>query len=313
MGYQPKRCQRKARTAPALRLPAAVLLLVLVLAGSWSGLSNHVDARHDAGDPPRQKLERQQVPAQTTPPAEPPSAPAVTPQPAATPSSAVSQPEGSAPVAETETARGYDYSVPVPQGEAVDNDWFADAAFLGDSLTDGLLLYSDIKGPAHLSYKGLTVQSVRTDKVIRLDGRKYTPLEALGKGSYGKVYILLGINELGWYNDRRFYDGYAQLIDLVRAAQPDARIYLQTLLPVTAEKSESHQWLKNEKVAVYNDLITQLAGEKGVYLVDVHAALADENDALPADESVDGVHLTKAGYQRWADYLRTHTAAPENP
>lgn len=313
MGYQPKRCQRKRRRTTVLRLPAAVLLLVLVLAGSWSGLSNHVDARHDVGDPPRQKLERQQVPTQTTPPAEPPSAPAVTPQPAATPSSAVSQPEESAPVAETETARGYDYSVPVPQGEAVDNDWFADAAFLGDSLTDGLLLYSDIKGPAHLSYKGLTVQSVRTDKVIRLDGQKYTPLEALGKKTYGKVYILLGINELGWYNDRRFYDGYAQLIDLVRAAQPDARIYLQTLLPVTAEKSESHQWLKNEKVAVYNDLIARLAGEKEAYLVDAHAALADENNVLPADESVDGVHLTKAGYQRWADYLRTHTAAPENP
>ena len=317
MGYQPKRCQRKARTAPALRLPAAVLLLVLVLTGSWSVLSNHVDARHDAGDPPRQKLERQQVPAQTTLPAEtaaaPSATPAVMPQPAETAPPAASQPEGSAPVTETEAAQGYDYSVPVPQGEAVDNDWFADAAFLGDSLTDGLLLYSDIKGPAHLSYKGLTVQSVRTDKVIRLNGQKYTPLEALGKKTYGKVYILLGINELGWHNDRRFYDGYAQLIDLVRAAQPDARIYLQTLLPVTAEKSESHQWLKNEKVAVYNDLITQLAGEKGVYLVDAHAALADENDALPADESVDGVHLTKAGYQRWADYLRTHTAAPENP
>lgn len=317
MGYQPKRCRRKRRRTAGLRLPAAVLLLVLVLAGSWSGLSNHVDARHDTDDLPRQKLERQQVPAQTTPTAEtaatPAATPVVTPQPAATALPAASQPEESAPVAETETARVYDYSVPVPQGEAVDNDWFSDAAFLGDSLTDGLLLYSDIRGPANLSYKGLTVQSVRTDKVIRLDGQKYTPLEALGQKTYGKVYILLGINELGWYNDQRFYDCYAQLIDLVRAAQPDAQIYLQTLLPVTAEKSESHEWLKNEKIAVYNDLIAQLAAEKGVYLVDAHAALADENGVLPAEESTDGVHLTKSGYQRWADYLRTHTAAPEDP
>lgn len=301
MGYQPKRCRRKARSAPALRLPAAVLLLVVLLAGSWSVLPAHVGARHDAGDPPRQKLERQAAAVETPVPVE------------ITPAAVVPPPEESAPVAAAETAQGYDHSAPVPQGEAVDNDWFSDAAFLGDSLTDGLLLYSDIKGPAHLSYKGLTVQSVRTDRVIRLDGRKYTPLEALGKKTYGKVYILLGINELGWHNDQRFYDGYAQLIDLVRAAQPDARIYLQTLLPVTAEKSESHRWLKNEKVAVYNDLITRLAGEKEAYLVDAHAALADENGALPADESVDGVHLTKAGYQRWADYLRTHAAVPENP
>lgn len=301
MGYQPKRCRRKRRRTAGLRLPAAVLLLVLVLAGSWSGLSNHVDARHDTDDLPRQKLERQAAAVETPVPVE------------TIPAAVAPQPEESAPVAETETARGYDYSVPVPQGEAVDNDWFSDAAFLGDSLTDGLLLYSDIRGAANLSYKGLTVQSVRTDKVIRLDGQKYTPLEALGQKTYGKVYILLGINELGWYNDQRFYDCYAQLIDLVRAAQPGARIYLQTLLPVTAEKSESHEWLKNEKIAVYNDLIAQLAAEKEVYLVDAHAALADENGVLPAEESTDGVHLTKSGYQRWADYLRTHTAAPEDP
>lgn len=301
MGYQPKRCRRKRRRTAGLRLPAAVLLLVLVLAGSWSGLSNHVDARHDTDDLPRQKLERQAAAVETPVPVE------------TIPTAVAPQPEESAPVAETETARGYDYSVPVPQGEAVDNDWFSDAAFLGDSLTDGLLLYSDIRGAANLSYKGLTVQSVRTDKVIRLDGQKYTPLEALGQKTYGKVYILLGINELGWYNDQRFYDCYAQLIDLVRAAQPGARIYLQTLLPVTAEKSESHEWLKNEKIAVYNDLIAQLAAEKEVYLVDAHAALADENGVLPAEESTDGVHLTKSGYQRWADYLRTHTAAPEDP
>lgn len=300
MGYQPKRCQRKVRTAPALRLPAAVLLLALLLAGSWSVLSAHVSARHDTDDLPRQKVERQETAVETV-------APTVTAPVSVTPSPA----ETAAVPAETDAAQGYDYTAPVPERERVENDWFEDAAFLGDSLTDGLLLYSDIRGPANLSYKGLTVQSVRTDKVIRLNGQKYTPLEALGKQSYGKVYILLGINELGWYNDQRFYNCYAQLIDLVRAAQPDAQIYLQTLLPVTAEKSESHEWLKNEKIAVYNDLIAQLAGEKGVYLVDAHAALADENDAPPADESVDGVHLTKAGYQRWADYLRTHTAAPE--
>ena len=277
-----------------------VLLLALLLAGSWSVLSAHVSARHDTDDLPRQKVERQETAVETV-------APTVTAPVPVTPSTA----ETAAVPAETDAAQGYDYTAPVPERERVENDWFEDAAFLGDSLTDGLLLYSDIRGPANLSYKGLTVQSVRTDKVIRLNGQKYTPLEALGKRSYGKVYILLGINELGWYNDQRFYNCYAQLIDLVRAAQPDAQIYLQTLLPVTAEKSESHEWLKNEKIAVYNDLIAQLAGEKGVYLVDAHAALADENDALPADESVDGVHLTKAGYQRWADYLRTHTAASE--
>ena len=298
MAYQPKRYRRKKRRTAVPRLPVAVLLLVLLLAGSWSVLSAHVSARHDTDDLTRQKAERQEtaVPVETTDVT-------VTPPPEET----VTVPE------ETEAVQGYDYTAPVPQGERVENDWFEDAAFLGDSLTDGLLLYSDIRGAANLSYKGLTVQSVRTDQVIRVDGGKYTPLEALGRKTYGKVYILLGVNELGWYNDQRFYDCYAQLVDLVREAQPDAQIYLQTLLPVTAEKSESHEWLKNEKVAVYNALIAQLAQEKEVYLVDAHAALADADGVLPAEKSTDGVHLTRSGYEIWADYLRRHTVSPETP
>ena len=302
MAYRPKRCRPRRRRSP--RLPAAVLLLALALTGSWTLLSAHVGAQHDAAERARQKAVRQETPVQVTLPVE------TAVLPAADPAEPV--PETPAP-AEPEEARGYDYAAPVPEGEAVEDDWFADAAFLGDSLTDGLLLYSGIKGADNLSYKGMTVQTVRTDKVIRQDGAKYTPLEALGRKTYGKVYILLGVNELGWYNDQRFYDCYAQLVDLVREAQPDAQIYLQTLLPVTAEKSERHEWLKNEKIAVYNDLISQLAREKEVYLVDAHAALADETGALPAEESVDGVHLTRSGYQIWAGYLRRHTVTPETP
>ena len=302
MAYRPKRCRPRRRRSP--RLPAAVLLLALALTGSWSLLSAHVGARHDAAERARRKAGRQEPTAQVTLPAETPALPAAAP--------AEPVPETPAP-AEPEEARGYDYAAPVPEGEAVEDDWFADAAFLGDSLTDGLLLYSGIKGADNLSYKGMTVQTVRTDKVIRQDGAKYTPLEALSRKTYSKVYILLGVNELGWYNDQRFYDGYAQLVDLVREAQPDAQIYLQTLLPVTAEKSERHEWLKNEKIAVYNALIARLAEEKEVYLVDAHAALADENGVLPAGESTDGVHLTRSGYEIWADYLRRHTVAPETP
>ena len=290
MPYRPKR--RRRTTAP--RLPIAVALLALVLTGAWFLLPGQVSAQPVA-----------EVPASQAPsPTPAASAPAVAPAPTPTP-----LPEETVP-AET-AAPAYDYASPVPEGEAVEDDWFSDAAFLGDSLTDGLLLYSGIRGAENLSYKGLTVQSVRTDTVIRTEDGKYTPLEALARQSYGKVYLLLGVNELGWYNDQRFYDSYAQLIDLVREAQPDAQIYLQTLLPVTAETSASHEWLKNKKVAVYNGLIAQLAEEKQVYLVDAHAALADETGALPADMSTDGVHLTKSGYQVWADYLRTHTVAPE--
>lgn len=271
---------RRARPRP-LRLPAAVAIITLALVGGRTLLI------------PGSGAESQPRPAHTaysTKP-DPPS-----PLPAPAPKS---EPEQTP----------CDYTSPVPQSDPAAEDWFADAAFIGDSLTDGLLLYSGVRGPANLSYKGLTVQSARTDKVIKSGSGKITPLEALGQKTYGKVYLLLGVNELGWYNDERFYNAYAELIDLVRETQPDAQIYLQTLLPVTAEQSADHAYINNSKIEVYNSLITTLAAEKEVFLLDTHAALAGEDGALPAEGSTDGVHLTKPYYKIWLEYLRVHTVS----
>ena len=42
-------------------------------------------------------------------------------------------------------------------------------------------------------------------------------------------------------------------------------------------------------------------------LLDVADALTDENGILPADATVDGVHFTKAWYQKWLAYLMERT------
>ena len=294
---------RRAVRRPAARcLPVAVVLLalVLVLAAGRSLLFPAVGAQQPAASPAASPAAPSEVPAPDPPPPAPRGPAAGARAPVAPPAPAPAA--TAAPGAEGP----YDYAAPVPLSGPAPEDWFSDAAFLGDSLTDGLLLYSGIQGADNLAYKGLTVLTACTDAVIRTDAGKVSALEALGQKDYGKVYILLGVNELGWYNAQRFYDAYADLVDQVRESQPDAQIYLQTLLPVTAEKSAEHEWLKNEKIAVYNDLIAQLAEEKQVYLLDTHSALADEEDALPAEDSTDGVHLTRAGYKVWLSYLQEH-------
>ena len=119
---------------------------------------------------------------------------------------------------------------------------------------------------------------------------------------------MLGVNELGWYNDQRYYDNYSDLINLIREAQPQAQIYLQTLIPVTSKKSAG-SYINNPQILVYNDIIAQLAEEKQVFLVDVWSAFAGADGALDEAGSVDGVHLTRSYYQRWLDYLKAHTVA----
>lgn len=206
-----------------------------------------------------------------------------------------------------------DWSQPVPLGEAVDQEeWFADAVFIGDSRTDGLKLYSGITSKASfLDYTGLTVYDVvEGKKVIRSGAEKLSILDALSQGSYGKVYISLGVNELGYYDPEGFAETYGQVIDAIRASQPDALLYIQSILPVNPAKCKANDvpyYVTNEGVANYNEVLPALCEEKKVWLLDIPDSLRDEAGESPAEFSADGVHFKKAGYGLWLDYLTTHT------
>ena len=95
----------------------------------------------------------------------------------------------------------------------------------------------------------------------------------------------------------------------MRSLQPEADIYLQTLLPVTTEKSESGGYVTNDGIVRFNGLIARLAAEKQVYLLDPYSVFAGEDGALDGLWSTDGIHLTRSRYALWLEYLTTHAAA----
>ena len=205
----------------------------------------------------------------------------------------------------------YDFSQPVPQSEAVDNRYFDDAAFVGDSRTDGFMLYSGVGTGKNLTSNGLSIFTLSEKKAFTVEGETYTLLEALALEEYGKVYLSLGVNELGIYKDKSFYSSYSAAIDQIRLVQPGAVIYIQGLIPVNEAQVEEHNGnkynLSNDHLRVYNDLMRQVAEEKQVVYLDLYSEFADENGSLPEGLSRDGVHLTKEPCQRWLEYLKTHT------
>ena len=194
-------------------------------------------------------------------------------------------------------------------------DYFSDALFIGDSRTDGLRLYSGIQGADFYCYKGLTIFEVDERKIVELNGSTYSVVEALEKGpQYAKIYISLGVNELGYYNDDAYHQAFSEFLDTVKTLQPDAIIYLENLVPVNPQKCAEYKqpyYVNNDRVAAYNAIYPQLATEHQVALLDVASALSDENGILPADATADGVHFTKAWYQKWLAYLMNHTVSPE--
>lgn len=202
----------------------------------------------------------------------------------------------------------YDFSQPVPEREPVDMSYFSTAAFVGDSRSEGFYLYA-VKRGKNLSSSGLSVFTFTQKKAFNIGGKSYTGLQALGLKDYERVYLGFGVNELGYVNTEKFYQNYCATIDAVRACQPYAVVYAQTMAPVNEAQVAANggaKHLNNDRVRLYNDLIRKAAEEKQVPLLDIYSVLAVDG-SLPADAGRDGIHIHREYCQKQLDYLMRHT------
>lgn len=196
----------------------------------------------------------------------------------------------------------------VPESEPVDNSYFDDAVFIGNSRTEGLKKFSGISNATFITEVGLTVSSIFTDYCDISGGYRSRAFDALSGMNFGKVYIMLGMNELGWVYESVFKDDYGKIIDKIREINPDAVIYIQSIIPVSKWKDSSNDVFTNANVERLNAQLRDLADEKEVHYLDVAGALMDSEGYLPYEATGDGVHLEPPYCVKWADYLRTHTA-----
>lgn len=219
------------------------------------------------------------------------------------------------PVSETDEPIKTDHPgetlVRVPESEPVDDEYFRNAVFIGDSRTVGLYLYSGLKSN-YYSEQGLNVSSVMSKEFIAEGESKLTLADALETHSFRSVYISFGINEIGWNSTQSFIDTYQKLIELVESKQPDADIYVQSILPMSKEASESELYSAmggNAKVAEYNERLYALCESMGHYFIDLDEIFADENGNLNISDTTDGIHLGVASCTAWVDYLRNHAVS----
>ena len=178
-------------------------------------------------------------------------------------------------------------------------------AFIGDSRTQAFLMYAGVNEAIDYTNVGLMVDTAVTKKFVKADkGEKVTILEDMAKRNIDTVYIMLGVNELGWRYSNIFIDKYGELIDLIRQINPNCEILVQSIIPLTKTKSDNDDIYKNEKVKKYNDLLKEMAKEKNVKYIDVASVLSNNNGDLPEEASSDGVHLNKEYCIKWLDYLK---------
>ncbi len=201
----------------------------------------------------------------------------------------------------------YTWGSPVPESEAVEDAFFEDAVFIGNSLEQGFMIYSGLTVADMYATQSITVDNIYHEKAVNAGGGEYiTILDAVAQGSYRKIYVMLGLNEIS-LNTETFSRLYGKLIDELRELQPDADVYLQSMTPVSARQSGSGSVFNNDRIREYNEVIRLLAEEKQAHYVHVYDSLADEEGNLPSGWSHDGIHPYSQYYSLWLDYLKTHT------
>lgn len=180
-------------------------------------------------------------------------------------------------------------------------------AFIGDSRTQGLILYNGLKKVQDYSYIGLAVDTAVTKKFIKnSDGEEITLLQDMQNKNIKTVYIMLGVNELGWSYPQVFKLKYKELIEEIRKVKPDCKIYVQSIIPMTKSKSDNDKIFNNKNVANFNQLIKEVAKEENVTYLDVQSALVDNQGYLPEEASTDGIHLDVEYCEKWLDYLKNN-------
>ena len=178
-------------------------------------------------------------------------------------------------------------------------------AFIGDSRTQAFLMYAGLKDVQDYTNVGLMVDTAITKKFITNDdGEKITILDDLKKRNINTIYIMLGINELGWIYSEIFINKYEELINKIYEVKPNCEIILQSIIPVTATKSKNDKVYNNNKILEYNKLIKDMADRKGIKYIDLCPALTAENGCLPEEASTDGIHLNKEYCIKWLNCLK---------
>lgn len=194
-----------------------------------------------------------------------------------------------------------------PQQEfvQVDESYFDDAVFIGDSRTVGLMEYGGLDNATFCANVGMNIRDLWKKEFCEIDGEKASLEQVLTSRQFGKIYFQIGINEMGWATVDLFIEEYAQTIQKFRELQPDAVIFIQGILRVSKLKSESDPVFNNQGINERNERIAQLADNVHVFYIDVNEVVCDEEGNLEASMTSDGLHLYAEDFTYWVEYLKS--------
>lgn len=179
--------------------------------------------------------------------------------------------------------------------------------FIGDSRTVGLMEYGGIKNSDFFCWVGMSVYNINKKSVSVPGVGKVYLTELLSGKKYDNIYIMLGINEIG-YKLSSIVDKYSDLINSIEEIQPDANIFAMANLHVTEKTARGDDIVNNKAINNLNSNLKNLAQDKGGFYIDANVLFDDKNGNLSAEKSEDGTHIYAKYYKEWGNWIMEQTA-----
>jgi lysophospholipase L1-like esterase len=108
------------------------------------------------------------------------------------------------------------------------------------------------------------------------------------------IFIMSGINNVAM-EDLDFFESYRLIINELHSFYPDARIFINSLLPTVVS------FIPDDTIGWANSHLHKLAADSGVEYLNIYSRFVDTK-GNPIREYLleDGVHLSSHGYTVWS-------------
>lgn len=212
------------------------------------------------------------------------------------------QAEEAARIAAEEAAKPTPTPAPSYNSKGIDETFYKNSVFVGNSFIEGMQIYELISDAEYFSKVGLSVSQANT---VATNLGTVPVIEELNSGKkYDKVFMMFGENEVGWIGNS-FFEQYAELINKVKSYQPQAKIYLMAITPISKGVSDDNiDGLSIDLVNDYNTRMKALAKDCGAVFADIFSATVGKDGFLPKEAATDGIHFGEDYYIKCLKYMQ---------
>ncbi|MFN0031135.1 MAG: GDSL-type esterase/lipase family protein [Flavobacteriales bacterium] len=169
--------------------------------------------------------------------------------------------------------------------------------FIGDSITEG---YDLQRAFADNTVVNMGIGGEYTTGILmRMDiARQLQP---------AKIFLMIGINDITTgISQAVLHQRYANILSTFKQECPQTQVYVQSTLPTrlvggTAESNQKYI----DQVKTLNEYLASICATYGYTYIDLYA-LFEKEEALNANYTYDGIHISPEGYAVWTEAIRHH-------